>query len=177
MTRHQIRVRDIEAKDVDTISKIHVDVWNETYRGILPDEEIDRRTYSSSKKHWAQALDKPDKHTFYLLAETEGQTAGFCIASSRPRDSFDYDSELMAINILKAHHRKGIGKALFFETMRRLQSMGCKKMYLWVAEKNINAIDFYRRLGCIPINESKEDHGSTEIAFGININDKADWDQ
>jgi ribosomal protein S18 acetylase RimI-like enzyme len=166
MKQNQIKIRPVKEKDIESISKLHVDVWNETYRGILPDEEIDQRTYSSSKKRWEQALSSPDPCTFSLLAEFDSEIAGFCVASSKPRDDIGYDSELRAINILKKFHRKGIGKFLFMESLNRLQSMGCKNMYLWVAEKNVNAIDFYKKLGCVILNNSKEDKGSVEITLG-----------
>ncbi|MDZ4181327.1 MAG: GNAT family N-acetyltransferase, partial [Candidatus Cloacimonadaceae bacterium] len=56
------------------------------------------------------------------------------------------DGELAAMYLLKAYHRRGIGRALTEVFSERLRSLGYRSMVAWVAEKN-PATGFYQRMG------------------------------
>ena len=162
-----IKIRAIENSDLEKISKIHVDVWNETYRGIIPDKILDQKTYDRSLETWKEFYKPHSTKDFYYLCEVHGELAGFCIATLSPRDDLGFDSELMAINILKKFHNQGIGKALFNACKKSLKNAGARNVYLWVAQKNINAVNFYKHLGGKDLHKTHEEwEGVVEIALG-----------
>ena len=115
----KITTRLIQAQDIENISKIHVDTWNETYRGILPDEVLDKRSYGWSKKKWQNALADSSSQAFTIIAKVESEIVGFAIASPNPRDDIGIESELIGMNILKKHHKIGVGKKLFQEVVSK----------------------------------------------------------
>lgn len=45
------------------------------------------------------------------------------------------------------HRRRGFGRQLVAEAERRLQKLGCPKINLQVRHTNVQAMEFYRRLG------------------------------
>lgn len=61
-----------------------------------------------------------------------------------------YDGHRGSVNylgVLPAHRKKGIGRALVVEVERRLLERGCPKINLQVRTDNLEAVEFYRRLG------------------------------
>lgn len=160
-----IITRFLEKDDLEIISKIHVDVWNETYRGIISDEELDKRTYSLSKKKWEESFSNKKKEVFTIVAESGGELAGFAIGSTKPRDQLGIDSELVAMNVLRKFHGNGIGKKLFYGISKRLSELNSQKMYLWVVEENKNAVGFYEHLKGTKLPNKKEACGVAEISY------------
>ena len=61
-----------------------------------------------------------------------------------------YDGHRGWINYLAvdpSHQRQGHGRALMDEIERRLAALGCPKINLQVRDDNLEAIDFYARIG------------------------------
>ena len=82
---------------------------------------------------------RPD---LFLVAETEGAIVGTVMAG--------YDGHRGWINYLgvdPASRRRGIGRALMDEAERLLRAAGCPKINLQVRTANVEAIEFYRRIG------------------------------
>ena len=48
-----------------------------------------------------------------------------------------------------AERRKGLGRAMMAEAERRLRDAGCPKINLQVRATNVEALEFYRRLGFV----------------------------
>ena len=42
--------RRMKKSDIDAVSRIHVDIWEESYSDIIPDEIRKNKTYDSFKK-------------------------------------------------------------------------------------------------------------------------------
>lgn len=77
-----------------------------------------------------------------LAAEAAGSLAGFAIAERRGRRG-----HVITIDIAEATRRRGLGRLLFAELLRRLESAGAKEIRLEVDVRNAGAIRFYEGLG------------------------------
>jgi len=142
-------------EDAEGIARVHVDAWNTSYRGIIPDDVIDARTYESRCSLWKNVLTKFDSISplIYLVAEETKNHAiiGF-IASNYPNDqqhlSYGFlDSFIQAIYVLKEYQHIGVGKQLLTNMIQSLKNRNYKGTYLWVLEDNPNAIQFYEKMG------------------------------
>jgi hypothetical protein len=52
-----ITVRQARAEDVKAMARIHVQSWQETYRGLMADEILDRPGFVERRERfWAAAL-------------------------------------------------------------------------------------------------------------------------
>jgi ribosomal protein S18 acetylase RimI-like enzyme len=78
----------------------------------------------------------------FLVAETDGAVVGTLMAG--------YDGHRGSINyvgVLPGHRKSGIGRALMSRAEQLLVERGCPKINLQVRTDNLEAVEFYRRLG------------------------------
>jgi [ribosomal protein S18]-alanine N-acetyltransferase len=77
-----------------------------------------------------------------LAAEGAGELAGFAIAERRGRRG-----HVVTIDIAASSRRRGLGRKLFAELLRRLEDAGATQIRLEVDVRNAGAIRFYEGLG------------------------------
>lgn len=78
----------------------------------------------------------------FLVAEIDGVVVGTLMAG--------YDGHRGSINyvgVLPGNRKMGIGRALVSEAEKLLVERGCPKINLQVRTENLEAVEFYRRLG------------------------------
>jgi ribosomal protein S18 acetylase RimI-like enzyme len=78
----------------------------------------------------------------FLVAEMAGAVVGSLMAG--------YDGHRGSINyvgVLPSHRKVGIGRAMMLEAERLLVERGCPKINLQIRTDNLEAVEFYRRLG------------------------------
>lgn len=102
-------IRQPSHDDIPNLARIHVQAWEETYRGLLPDAELARRDLLFRSTLWARLLRKSDLRTAYApgigFAQMGPQRdAGFAAQG--------YTEELYSLYVLSAHHRQGYGRNL-----------------------------------------------------------------
>ena len=77
-----------------------------------------------------------------LAAEAGGALVGFAIAERRGRRG-----HIVTIDIAADSRRRGLGRRLFAELLRRLEAAGARHIRLEVDVRNAAAIRFYEKLG------------------------------
>ena len=80
-----------------------------------------------------------------------------CYGRGRDEDHGDW-GEIVSIYLLPEWMGKGYGKQLFEETMRRLQTQGFTRFYLWMIRGNDRAAGFYTRHGFKATSDTVEYH-------------------
>ena len=159
METPSITVREARPEDAEGISRVHVDSWHSTYRGIVPDDYLDGMTYEQRTPRWSARLTAPDRSDFIFLAETaEGEVVGFAAGGPERGSDPDYDGELYAIYIRKEHQWQGIGRRLAEAIRRRLVQAGMQHMLVWVLEANPSC-HFYEALGGRPVSTKEIEIG------------------
>jgi GNAT superfamily N-acetyltransferase len=140
------RVRAATADDVRAIAEIHVASWRATYRGLLPDAYVARRSVADRRHQWEEILGDPVAARGVLVIEEEGGIRGF--ASTGPsRDAESATGELMAIYLDPAHLSRGLGAQLHEYALETLAGMGFTEATLWVLGANARARAFYESHG------------------------------
>jgi ribosomal protein S18 acetylase RimI-like enzyme len=126
--------------DLDELGRVHVQVWQQAYDGLMPADYLATLDPTAAPARWRQRLgSNPD--VVWLLARDEAGIVGM-ISAGPPRDDVPpAPLELYAINILRRAHGSGLAD----ELMARV--IGDRAAYLWVLEGNARAIAFYRRHG------------------------------
>lgn len=124
-----------------------------------PDEEARKRLISD-----AFSEDPPFR---IMLAEAEGKAVGYAFYL------FTYSSFLAKktlyledIYISPSYRRYGIGKEFMELLQQKARINGCGRMEWVVLNWNVNAIDFYKKLGATELREWK--------TFRLNIRDSDD---
>ncbi|MFH1256862.1 MAG: GNAT family N-acetyltransferase [Candidatus Diapherotrites archaeon] len=77
----------------------------------------------------------------FFIAEHKGKALGFC--SVQP--NYTYGSRLRFLSVLKKFQHKGIGAALMEKAEEHARGNGKKKLFLYVNQKNFDAIRFYSK--------------------------------
>lgn len=149
--------------DVPGIAKVHVDVWNSTYTGIVPQEFLDSRTYENKIPQWQRIVGeaKPRSHVYVAVTETD-EVVGFTSGGANRDATYPFDGELYAIYLLKSYQDTGTGRRLFDATTNQLVADGFKSMMVWVLDEN-STRGFYEKMGGMSCGEKMEDIGGKPL--------------
>ncbi|HEY8074458.1 MAG TPA: GNAT family N-acetyltransferase [Labilithrix sp.] len=140
-------VREARDEDIDAIARVHVDTWRSQYRGIVPDAHLDGLSYDARAKRWREILPTLAANRRHLLvAEEDGAIVGFASGGPERASGAPFDGEVYAIYVHPDRQRRGIGRALFDASLRRLRDEGHLRIRVWVLSAN-PARPFYEKLG------------------------------
>lgn len=144
-----VRVRHATRDDARPIAEVHVASWRHAYRGLLPDDYLEKLSVDERE---AQRLDwfaDPRPRAGVLVAEDDaGRVVGFAtFEPSRDDDAPEGTGEVPAIYVDPADVGTGIGRELFAETAAALRKAGFTRATLWVLEANASARRFYEKAG------------------------------
>ena len=136
------------------IAKVHVDTWNSTYKGLISEKILQRRTYEVSQRRWHDRIARLiDKEIIYIAENDYGEIVAFIMAGTEKynligtlQDLNDYEGELMAIYVLKEYQKKNIGFRLLSLVVKYFLSKNINSMIVWVLKENPSK-GFYKRLG------------------------------
>lgn len=139
-----LTIRRAVRADAKSIARVHIDSWQSTYRGIVPDDYLAKLHYEEREKMWDRIIADSSKHTF--LAEGAGRVIGFANGGSNRGEEADYAGELYAVYLLQTHQQQGLGRRLTLTIAKELHRTGLTSMIVWVLRNN-PACEFYRKLG------------------------------
>jgi len=139
-------VREATLQDAEGIARVHVDSWQTSYRGILPDTLLDRIDVGQRAESRRAML--RDTSVFHLVAYdvTHGDIVGLCDAGASRRD-VPYAGEVYAIYLAHRAKRHGLGQEMFDRVMAWLVAHDMRSMIVWVLENNHHARRFYEAMG------------------------------
>ncbi len=145
-------VRRAVRDDAPAIAEVHVDSWREAYRGLVPEEVLERLSVAERKRTWLELLSEPERRSFALVAEVAGRVEGFChlATPSRDDDAGQRTAEIAAMYIAPARWRTGLGSRLMRTAMEELRGAGHQESTLWVLVENGRARAFYGTFGFRP---------------------------
>ncbi len=136
-------IRPAAPSDAAGIARVHVRVWDEAYRGMVPDAAIDRYSYDRRLESWRRWLGRKPWHTF--VAQSHGAIVGFACGfpdDTEPR----YDAYLNTLYVLKAQQRRGIARDLLRVLAGALLDENLSAMW-WLTLRENPACAFYERVG------------------------------
>lgn len=160
LTKNDLIIRDAHYGDAQGKGMVHYVSWMETYTGIIKQEYLD----SLSLERSIAIAKKYPENT--LVAEIGGRIVGFA-SYNKSRDNLEDTGEVMAIYVLKAHSKKGIGKLLMEACYEKLKEYS--KVTVWVLSTNKNAIQFYEYLGFQKDGVEKEHDVKTTVLHEIRM--------
>ncbi len=128
-------LRPAKTSDASGIAAVHVAGWQAAYRHLLPGAYLDALDPAEREVRWSMRLPRG-----VLIAEVDGQVAGFA-STGRCRDKDLPDStELYALYLAPDRWRHGLGSAL-------LEAVVVPGLVLWTLAGNGGARAFYERRG------------------------------
>ena len=162
-------VRHATVADATGISRVHVDAWKQSYRGIVPDDILDNLSVERRVAYWRQAITQaPDEYHRVFVGERGDQIVGFASYGLGQEKDHEYPGELFAIYILQASKREGLGRRLVTSVAEDLLRSGISAMLVWVLEQNPER-GFYEHLGGVYLRTKSIEIGRAalqEVAYG-----------
>ena len=141
-------IRVARPEDARPVAEVHVESWRHTYRGVLPDEYLDRLSVDDREAMWQRVFADPDPKSGALVAEASGRIVGFAsFGPSRDEDVPDGTGEVPAIYVEPAVLGTGVGRELFEAVASALRGSGFTRAALWVLAANTSARRFYEKAG------------------------------
>ncbi|OZM58332.1 hypothetical protein CIB95_01820 [Lottiidibacillus patelloidae] len=125
-------IRAMDKRDISQVQHVAEVAWNDTYKGILPQDFIDKfvaKAYSSAN------LEKRLEETIFLVSDNNGHIEGFISVTN------EENAELAAIYLLPDYQGKGIGTQLLQEAINKLPKL--VSMIVYVEKENGKGLNFY----------------------------------
>jgi GNAT superfamily N-acetyltransferase len=146
-------IRRATTEDAEGLAHLHLDVWDDAYTGLMPQQILDDRRDRVAERveRWRSivAQDEPP----WIAVGPDGPIGFASVGQGRDND-VDIELELWSLYVRKRWWGAGVGYALLEATI------GDRAAYLWVLASNQRAIDFYQRQGfALDGTEDEHDEG------------------
>jgi ribosomal protein S18 acetylase RimI-like enzyme len=141
----QIRAAGMD--DADEIARVHVQVWRETYCGLMPDPVLAGLSVEQRAAMWKRVITESlHAPNLWLLENASKTIVGFGWIERARDERLGTDGEIGAINLLDTVKRRGFGRALFTHLLGLLKQRGFASAGLWVLTSNESARRFYEAM-------------------------------
>jgi ribosomal protein S18 acetylase RimI-like enzyme len=161
-------IRSATTDDAPAIAKVHVESWQHTYKGIIPQPYLDSLTVQRRTIGWIRLLERGNDLVTLVSEDDKGRIVGFAGGCPiRHRDD-RFQAEITSLYVAPHAQRRGHGRRLFLATANRLHQMELKGLFVWVLAAN-PATAFYRAMGGEPVSEMTAEFAGTplkEIGYG-----------
>jgi ribosomal protein S18 acetylase RimI-like enzyme len=135
-------VRDARVEDAAAIARVHTRSWQAAYAHAFPQEALKAISVERRAENWARWLAAPAPRAAILVAEVNGDVAGFASVGAA-HEGDEQTGELYAIYVDPECWGTGVGRALIAEAEERLRAAGFREAILWVLDDNPRARRFY----------------------------------
>ena len=141
-------IRSAVEDDAFSIARIQIIAWRQAYAGMVPQDFLDRMDSVRRVTGWRRTLSAQAAMATDVLLGPAGEIIGFCVyGASRDADAAAGVGELVAINLLPAHWRQGLGRMMMDRVLMIASQRRWHALTLWVLEANMPARRFYEAHG------------------------------
>ena len=164
-------IKGIEKKNLYDYMFVNTYAWNETYRGIVADEFLDKiknelkqNVERLEKEFDRTKIDEPDYKRFLLYVDEE-PVGVVAICNSR-EEKYPNSGELCSLYLLNKAKKKGYGKILFEKAKQELKNMGFNDMIIYCLKDNPTKT-FYEHLGGELVFEKVKNIGGKDLIENV----------
>jgi GNAT superfamily N-acetyltransferase len=153
-------VRPARLQDVAQMARVIVRCWQETYRGLMPDEVLDDPGLPAARERfWTAALtDERYRDNRVAVAERGGGLVGVAMSGPPMDAGATWTRQLYVLYVHADDHGTGAGAALLDAVVDPAEPVA-----LWVADPNPRAQAFYRKHGFVADGAEQVQSGVREI--------------
>lgn len=161
-------IRLADGQDLDAIVRVHLDSWRAAFSALLPEMVARRGDLTETRKQtWAGVLNDPQY--FVYAASLDGELVGAAQGGPVRADlaPFGCDGELHRLYVLTSAQGKGVGRALVWQTARRLHADGFRSMLVTAWAINQPARRFYERCGAEFVTIMRQDYRGHDTSQAV----------
>lgn len=140
----EFTLRRATVDDAETMVRMHIKSWRESYAGLLPEDFFAEREGAIAAHIERQRASIAGPVVPLLAHDHDGELVGIAVAGPARDEDAPCRLELYMLYTLRRVYGTGVGQALVDSLL------GLDPAYLWVLEDNPRAQAFYRRNGFEP---------------------------
>ena len=167
-----IHVRRARPGDAEAVARIHVEAWQSSYAGIVPDGYLVRLSAGRQERQWRRAIRRRDHlHRVYVAADADenGETVvGFASCGpsrhepGSPRSP--NDGEIFTLYVDPDRQDEGAGRALLARCFEALAGERRREAVVWVLTENPSRF-FYEAQGGRRFADRRERFAGRDLAM------------
>ncbi|CAM3554996.1 GNAT family N-acetyltransferase [Paenibacillus lupini] len=144
-------IKECTREDLRQLQQISVETFNDTFKDQNSPENMKAYLEKAfNTKQLEKELSNISSEFYFILFNEE--LAGYLKVNrndAQCEKMGDESLEIERIYISSKYQRKGLGKNLFNKAMEIAIRQNKKKIWLGVWEKNVDAINFYKKMGFV----------------------------
>src|SRR5262252_6058474 len=148
-----IQIRRARREDAAAIGRVHVETWQATYAGLLPDSMLAAMSDVRQSAWWSRLLADPgEARGIFVADDEETGVVGFgsCGPVRDPPEGLDGTEtrvgEVYTLYVESDFQNRGLGRRLLDALFRQLHADGCDTAILWMLAENPTRF-FYEGMG------------------------------
>lgn len=145
-------IRKAVPEDAETIIDINIEVWNTTYKGLIPQEVIDKLQSKNPERIIRNQNSIQEKQNTFV-AEIDGKIVGYHTFGKTRDKNFEDAGEIYAGYILDNYQGLGLGRKMAVACMKELLERGYTKLVTKCLDGN-TANEFHKSLGGVFVGQS-----------------------
>ena len=153
MAKPSVHIRTANLQDHELLASLGARAFREAFASDnTPEDMTDYLAKAFGPDR--QAAELADPGTTFLIAEAEGETVGYARLKVGPApDCIQglHPVEIARLYSIAAWIGRGVGAALMQACLGQAARLGCDVIWLDVWERNLRAIEFYRRWGFVEV--------------------------
>ncbi|MEN5307771.1 GNAT family N-acetyltransferase [Chryseobacterium cucumeris] len=146
-----IIINKASAEDVEIVQSLGRQTFSETFAEDNTEEAMKKYLEESFNTEKIKSeLNNPD--SFFYIAWEEDNPVGYLkVNSGEAQTELQDDTalEIERIYVKKSHHGKKVGQLLYNQALETAEQLGKSYLWLGVWEKNLRALQFYRKNGFV----------------------------
>jgi ribosomal protein S18 acetylase RimI-like enzyme len=164
-----IRIRRAAKADASAIGRVHVETWQSTYAGLLPDRTLANMSDVRQSAWWSRALADPAEARGVFVADDEEMGVvgfGSCGPVREPPDGLNGTEtrvgEVYTLYVEPDFQNRGLGRRLLDALFRQLHADGFDTAVLWMLADNPTRF-FYEGMGGEIVGSRREPFAGTTV--------------
>ena len=164
-----IKIRRATKSDAAEIGRVHVETWQSTYAGILPDSMLAQMSDVRQAAWWTRALSEPGEARGIFVAEAPDMGVvgfGSCGPVREMPDGLDGTEtrvgEVYTLYVEPDFQNQGLGRRLLDAMFRQLHADGHDTAVLWMLATNPNRF-FYEGMGGRIVGAQRDRFAGTSV--------------
>ena len=148
-----MKIRRAAPRDAQAIGRVHVETWQSTYAGMLPDAMLARMSEARQAAWWSRSLaDSKEARGIFVADDEDMGVVGFgsCGPVRDPPDGLNGTEqrvgEVYTLYVESDFQNLGLGRRLLDAMFRQLRADGFDTAVLWMLARNSTRF-FYEGLG------------------------------
>ena len=139
-------IRKRRKDDCQAIAHVVTVAWNETYKGIVPDWDLENLKKNEDERTSKLLNSFDENNNNFLVLEVDNEVVGFTYYGESEDKELVNCGEIFALYIINKYHGYGYGRKLVEETIQELKKMNFDKMIIACLKGNPTN-EFYKHIG------------------------------